>query len=327
LMLGDQIYADATAGMVDPATPVERYTERYESAFGVGKSPQIARLLRTMPVLMTPDDHEYYNGYPHEPSSADGDHDAAIAQAISDLHLFQSITNPNGRQGNYVFDCGLVRYCVIDTRSNRSDNKTNQQIRITAPDTMTWLQTQLTTAGERFICICTGSVVLPGLRDDGSPSNPIAIREGFEVARDEQRELLDLCITHASGRFALISGDYHIGSVVNLAVDNIAVGCAIVAPPFYAPFRYINAQPYELLEHDTIMLDDNRKLTVSPAVGADGEPAQCEGSGFGLVQVDQTANGWCVRVGMQLNQYERFTGWNPLQPVAQMRLGRELVSR
>jgi hypothetical protein len=281
----------------------------------------MARLLRTLPVMMTPDDHEYHNGFPHEPSSAEGDHEAAIDMARSTLDLFQSIFNPNGQRGNYAFDHGHIRFCVLDTRSDRSEDPATGQIRITAPGTMQWLEQQLTSAGpDQFVCICSGSVVLPGLRDDGSPSNPIAVREGFEVARDEQRELLQLCVTHAAGRFALVSGDYHLGSVVELGVDGRIVGCAIVAPPFYAPFRYINAQPYELLEHDTIDLGASGQLDVRPGSGPDGKPARCDGSGFGLIQVEQHEGNWQLRVGMQLNQYERFTGWGPLQCVASINL-------
>lgn len=321
LMLGDQIYADATAGLVDPATPVERYTERYESAFGVGKSPQMARLLRTLPVMMTPDDHEYHNGFPHEPSSASGDHEAAIHMARSTLNLFQSIFNPNGKAGNYAFDHGHIRFCVLDTRSDRSEDPDTGQIHITAPGTMQWLENELQSVGpDRLVLVCTGSVVVPGLRDDGSPSNPIAVREGFEVARDEQRELLQLCVRHAAGRFALISGDYHIGSVVELTLHGQTVGCAIVAPPFYAPFRYINAQPYEVLEHDTIDLGDLGMLQVSPGSTPDGKPAQCNGSGFGLVQTEWHDGRWQIRVGMQLNHYEQFTGWSPLYCAARVTL-------
>src|SRR5690606_12539982 len=62
LMLGDQIYADATAGLFDPASPIERYVHAHRKAF---RSSRVHRLLAGLPVVMTPDDHEFGDNHPN----------------------------------------------------------------------------------------------------------------------------------------------------------------------------------------------------------------------------------------------------------------------
>jgi hypothetical protein len=55
LLLGDQIYADATAGLLDPSRETDRYQRPYEDLFQI---PGLRRLMREIPVYMMPDDHE-----------------------------------------------------------------------------------------------------------------------------------------------------------------------------------------------------------------------------------------------------------------------------
>ena len=335
LMLGDQIYADATAGILDPATPTERFTERYNQAFGLGNSPKAARLLRTLPVLMTPDDHEFRNGWPDEgPIMAHGDEEAAFKTASDMLHAYQSLTNPIGRSGSYMLDSGPCRLIVLDTRSNRVEGESH----LPAPEDMLQFEQWIKSAGERFVCIFTGSVVLPRLHRDVSPANPVAVPDGFERAEAQRGTLLRLCAQHAAGRFAFVSGDYHIASAVQIhqlndgqtdpAKTALPIGCAIVAPPLYAPLRYINTLPNEVIQSEN--LDANRhhlgtdlRLAIRPcqrlsAPNVDLKPM--EGSGYGLLQIERAGGHWCVTVGMQLNHYESFTGWQPLRAVTQIKL-------
>lgn len=321
MMLGDQIYADSTGGMLDPATPTERFTERYNYAFGLGNSPNTARLLRTVPVLMTPDDHEFRNGWPHEgPIMAEGNEEKALHTAQSMLSAYQCLTNPLQRAGSYFLDVGPCRFCVLDTRSRRSELHDD----IVPADELVKLEQWIKTAGERFICLFTGTVLLPRLRDGTSPANPAAVPDGFERAAHQREAILDMCVNHAAGRFALISGDYHVASAVQIHRVGHAepVGCAIVAPPLYAPLRYINSLAHEVMQSDQIKTATT-ELEVRPCQnpqGNSGELAPLEGSGYALASVTRHQGGWQIQVSMQLNQYEAYTGWQPLRTIAEIKL-------
>ncbi len=316
LMLGDQIYADATAGMLDPATPTERFTERYNYAFGLGNSPRMARLLRTLPVLMTPDDHEFRNGWPHEgPIMKQGDEEKALNTAREMLDAYQSLTNPLGKTGSYYIDRGPCRLCILDTRSFRSPQHND----FIPPAVLDALEQWIRSAGDRFICLFTGSVLLPRLHNDTSPANPVAVSDGFERAEHQRSRILDMCVNLAPGRFALISGDYHITSAVTIHREGHkqAVGCAIVVPPLYAPLRYINTLTNEVRQQDRIETE-TQTLETRPCTPANqpGETlAPLEGSGYALAQVQSTATGWQLDLSVQVNHYEAYTGWQALRPL------------
>jgi hypothetical protein len=61
LMLGDQIYADATAGLFDVTSRLEKFNTRYVDAFG---ARGLRRLMARVPTYMVPDDHEIEDGWP-----------------------------------------------------------------------------------------------------------------------------------------------------------------------------------------------------------------------------------------------------------------------
>lgn len=75
---GDQIYADATGGLVDPARSDELYVLPHERALQVAP---MRTVLRTLPVEMVADDHEFFDNWepPHP--------DAAFARPTGDARV------------------------------------------------------------------------------------------------------------------------------------------------------------------------------------------------------------------------------------------------
>jgi cholesterol oxidase len=61
LLVGDQIYADATADAFDTRELRERFARRYREAFGAN---YLRRLLASVPVHMAFDDHEFDDNWP-----------------------------------------------------------------------------------------------------------------------------------------------------------------------------------------------------------------------------------------------------------------------
>ncbi|MCC6532854.1 MAG: alkaline phosphatase D family protein [Burkholderiales bacterium] len=63
LLVGDQVYMDATAELLDTSNVRERFRHYYERAFGFEASPYFAALVRRLPVYMAMDDHEIANDW------------------------------------------------------------------------------------------------------------------------------------------------------------------------------------------------------------------------------------------------------------------------
>lgn len=59
-LLGDQIYADATAGFMDPTTNYDRYIQPYWNLFG---NKSVRNVTRKMPILTVIDDHELVDNW------------------------------------------------------------------------------------------------------------------------------------------------------------------------------------------------------------------------------------------------------------------------
>jgi hypothetical protein len=124
----------------------------------------------------------------------------------------------------------------------------------------TWLHSN--ESREKLNVIATGSVVFPGLKVDDDPSNPTE-DDSFNWAPNDRRWLLtqlaEACLGSADFRFVLLSGDYHVSIVTQVALADAGqppriVGAAVVAPPMYAPMPYINALPRSLNFAETVQV-------------------------------------------------------------------------
>ena len=61
LLVGDQIYADATADLFDTSELRERWARYYREAFG---ARYLRRVLARVPIYMALDDHEFEDNWP-----------------------------------------------------------------------------------------------------------------------------------------------------------------------------------------------------------------------------------------------------------------------
>jgi hypothetical protein len=330
MLLGDQIYADATAGLVDPTSPLERFYERHETAFSASG---MRRLLRTLPTYMTPDDHEWTDAYPSgsplvKERWPDWTSTSNIGFASRQKRAFQVAANAltafqrfqrGGSYRSYRYQHGCVRVFVIDTRFARQRNSSS----IVSPGVMAslrnWLQSP--EARDCLNVVASGSVVLPGLRPDADPANPGVI-DTWQYAPQERSDLLEMLVQHAGGAFLLLSGDYHVSAAAEIRCEGRTVGAAIVAPPLYAPLPYANATPEALDLEESIRL---RGGTMDMSVPAGAEGAR--GSGWGRISVRKLPVGfeiayrrdlwtWEAAFGQQTQAVIRLPGF-PLPPPLQ----------
>jgi hypothetical protein len=310
MLLGDQIYADATAGLVDPTSPLERFYERHEVAFGRGA---LGQLLAQMPVYMTPDDHEWTDGFPGGaplvkeawPDWAPGSGYRARlrrARQVADraVTAFQRLQAPPGAQHgrHYQFDHGCTRCYVLDTRSQRKRN----QPEIVDAEFLRPLEAWLSRpeANTSLNVIACGTVVLPGLRSNADPANPGAI-DTWQFAPAQRLALLALLVRRVPGRFLLLSGDYHVSGALLVRRAGDIVGAAVVAPPLYAPMPYANATPEAVDTGEEVELPDGAgRLSLDVAAG--GELAR--GSGLALLHVRRSGGGFTLAYERDLRVWE-----------------------
>ncbi|GLS16284.1 GMC oxidoreductase [Hydrogenophaga electricum] len=294
LLLGDQIYADATAGLLDTTSPAERYVERHATAFG---QPAMRRLLRSVPTLMTPDDHEWVDNHPAAApllTSAWPDPQATgpIARlsasqarwAQQSVQAFQKLQGPDRLLPPWrdpddwmtyteTGPLGPARFFLLDSRQTRSRGQHHL-----APDlALQALARWLDAVGPAHLpVIVCGSVVFPALHPSADPANP-GPPDSWQMAQDQRLALLTL-LARRGMPFVLLSGDYHVSTALTLQLDGQPLGAAIVAPPLYAPLPYANCRPEHLQVDETVWCQGIRlDATVAPG----GEPL----SGSGLARL------------------------------------------
>lgn len=308
MLLGDQIYADATAGLVDPTSPLERYYERHELAFG---RRALGELLAAMPVYMTPDDHEWVDAFPHGsplvrerwPDWAGGSgfeqrQQRAFRIASKAITAFQRLQSPIGGQARprYRFDHGCARFFCVDSRQWRDRNEQ----RVVGAGFMAGLRRWLEQPAARDslnVLVC-GTVVLPGLRANADPANPGNI-DTWQFAPGQRQELLELLVGLAPGRFLLLSGDYHVSGAALLRQGERTVGAAVLSPPLYAPLPYANTTPEAVFDDEVLPLAGGDVRLEVPQQGS-----FARGSGFGSLKVRRVGGGFEIDLRRDLWVWE-----------------------
>ncbi len=326
LLLGDQIYADATAGLVDSNNPVERFAMRHMAAVSrhrrshLGQPlPALGELLARLPVYQTQDDHEYRDGWPGSGALERGQvqgraRDERVVNLASEAaRAFQCMHMPPrvGKGENYEFRHGPVRFFVLDTRSER-DCVTPLAPRLLDDTTWKALEAWLahSDAAGCLNCLASGSVLLPRLAPGHNPANPG--EDSIAWAPQDRARLLTLVSRAAASvaprRFLLLSGDYHLRAAMGIRVGGRKLGAAVVAPPLYAPMAYVNATPAALWTGEDLQVFG---MTLHDA-------SHVEGSGFSTLRVQREgAEGYRISLGGWQRDHTRGArSGSALSPVA-----------
>jgi PhoD-like phosphatase len=288
LLLGDQIYADATASLFDNLTTIEKFQERYHALF---RSPGFARAVRTIPAYMTGDDHEFSNGW----SKPDDRLSCEVFKSAQQSYTIYQISHSPFKGAldtppyDYSFDIGPAAVYVMDTLSNR-DTTTPGAECIVSADQLNCFKIWLSHPDRpEFIILATGGVVAPdftvGLGNtDATDVHRAQGLDNWQAFNGQRIELLKILAEAKNKKILLIAGDYHCAAEATItAGDGTPVAKAAVVPPAYAPMRYVNQTTASLARHETtdgfrISLD-TKKLT--------------DGSGYAVITIKD--NNWLVK--------------------------------
>jgi PhoD-like phosphatase len=295
LMLGDQIYADATASLFDNLTSIEKFQERYHKMF---RSPGFAKAVRSIPCYMTGDDHEFSDSWSVPDDLLKPLLHAAAQQSYGVYQLSHSPFTGvlNEPPYDYSFTCGPVAVYVMDTISNRNTQVPGKEVIVSA-EQLTAFEDWLTKFKSfDYVILATGGVVAPGFQialgaNDVTDVSRAQGWENWQAFEGQRIKLLDI-LSRSNAKILLISGDYHCAAVATIKKGKDVIAKAVVAPPAYAPMRYTSKTIGMLAKRE---VTGGYEITVDKSVGSRDI---AEGSGFAVITIE---NGdWDVKFETRL---------------------------
>lgn len=317
LMVGDQIYADATAGVLDTESARSRVVSRYQKAWS---SQAFATLTGNLPVYFAIDDHELWDNF--EPTH-DGVTDPLNIVEVSReawARLAYSVYQASvGRLGpvkprvppadfSYEFAAGGFRFFCLDSRTSRESRNIDtgtRNYRIAAKGheaLIAWLKSQRNDDRPKFVV--SGSVLAPLTRDGADRQKAYRRREdGWGGYFGSLNEVIDVIATDEIRNVVFLSGDSHCSMTVGLefrSADNPqtsvrAIG--ISASPFYAPIPFANGRRADYAERTAVVTPNGNRLTYQALdfVEVDGEQGFHDG-GYSRISVHRRTQGWRIVV-------------------------------
>jgi choline dehydrogenase-like flavoprotein len=265
LLAGDQIYADATAGLFDPKSRRARFHDAYREAW---TAPNAREVLRRIPTYMMMDDHEvsddWHPGDPADPAlprarewglEAFADYQWALSPRNADALCAAAGTAPEPASPfYYAFAAAGFPFFVCDTRSGRLGR--NRVLDLAQQAALArWLADHRAEDG-RPLFVVSPSVVLPRARQryaDGWSGFGGALAELFGAVADA-----------GARNVVFLSGDPHFAMTGRFELRGAGApaleGLCVVGSPMYAPFPFANAVPGDFDDDARLALGGRRTL-------------------------------------------------------------------
>ncbi|XXF78300.1 metallophosphatase [Myxococcaceae bacterium GXIMD 01537] len=227
LLVGDQVYLDQPPLADIPTAPAEM-AERFENAYAYNWFEEFgyAKVLRAAPAACVPDDHEYWNNYPHSALHIKAtwkEQDRATWGRISRTlygHFQHLQGTPVGTP--VVLDVAPLSFFLLDSRSDRDPGYARMMSPAALKALVDWVQRCID--GKRLGIVVTGQSILTGKaswpnRRWGDSTLP---NYGDYAVLAQQ---LDRLLARA-GDVLLLTGDYHWGRVARLTPQAALTGAA-----------------------------------------------------------------------------------------------------
>ncbi|MFM9879733.1 MAG: alkaline phosphatase D family protein, partial [Burkholderiaceae bacterium] len=279
LMLGDQIYADARAGVADSQSPIERLLPRYRAAFGA--SYGFRTLAQRLPLTMVMDDHEINDNWSREQALASHVNQVLAENALNAFDVFQFAHGP-GRppdlsgptqqvQGfNTAFSHGDYPFIVLDTRSQRRRVPDREMLHSSQ---WRWLAQWLFAEqgkGSHPKFVVSGSVMLPGLAGNAGELPPRQA-DTWQMSAYDRKRLLSFIANNGIDNVVFLSSDYHCAAYSEITYTHSPVKTwAIAAPALHAPLRFANVEAHEIMARESIVLTGGQAEVCSTAMAGEG---------------------------------------------------------
>ncbi|MFA3918912.1 alpha/beta fold hydrolase [Ruegeria hyattellae] len=295
LLVGDQVYVDATAGLFDPRDINDRYRSPYENWL---RAPAVRKALRSAPSYMLLDDHEIVDNW--EPRAGVNDKQSDwFKEAISAYRKYQHGLHSNRQD----FEHGNARFFLLNTRTCRTRRAVGDLMNaeLAHGPAMTKLKDWMEQgSGVKFVV--TPSMFLPrhrrAIQRDTRlhPDNLSAIHsDGWDGYLASMREILGHIAKKQIKNIVFLSGDEHraclaTGEILNAQDQQVTRFASVHTSALWAPFPFANS-----LEEDTADLET---FTFDLAGGQFSCVVKTErpvaGDGPTFVSVRELGNEWFV---------------------------------
>ncbi|MCB1691553.1 MAG: alpha/beta fold hydrolase [Pseudomonadales bacterium] len=260
LLLGDQVYIDATAGLFDPAQLSDRYAIPY---FTLLSNDHVRSVTSKVATHMMLDDHEIKNDW--EPT---GESARDLSEVEAGEKAFRSFQfhSASGRDVQKFFGPvmqGAVPVFMLNTRTDRSVRTVAapREAGMISPRQLAsvthWLLQQEPSAPKVITC---ASVPLPRRLDPD-----VLSEDGFAGYPRTLDDLLSFIATNRIDHVVFLSGDEHLPMVANARIDcgegeHLTLH-SIHTAAHYAPFEFANGKPQDFIASDEFVLRGGEIVT------------------------------------------------------------------
>jgi pimeloyl-ACP methyl ester carboxylesterase len=293
LLLGDQIYADATAGIADAARIDERFEQPHVDAL---RMAPLREVMRRRSVRALIDDHELSNNW--EPLSADvaakRPEDAkrnqqTLMKGREAFLRYQRMRPVRGsfaernailsRPVDQAFNFGGHPFYLLDTRTGRSPRGSSiapdQRLII---DDRQWfaLRVWLLKHPHALKFVATPSVLLARRRHTVDHTMAFESCDAWDGFPQSVQQLIEFLYFNRITNTVFLSGDehqsFHSEATVTSADDSHRLKIVSVhSSALYAPFPFANGRPTDFLEHDAYRVGScDLQVTTTLAPPGDG---------------------------------------------------------
>lgn len=284
LLLGDQIYVDATANVTETTEPGERGPQRYRDAFDPD-SPS-GKLLGRLPVWMVVDDHEFGDdlGEFHTPGGDDENLTLGFAATVAFqwrhklprprrwiTQTSPGTAMPAHRGFWYPFEIGGLPAFAADTRTERESRRHADDWRraeIMSAEQAMALEHWLLDHRHEPKLLCSGSVF--GLPTRQAVDHPASRRHaddwsGFPASCDR---LVQFIVANDIRNLVFVSGDYHFSAMACLRLEHggkVAHAVSVASSGWNATLPFANAHRHDYAWEQPVVLDSGSTRVVSHA--------------------------------------------------------------
>ena len=312
-LIGDQIYADATANILDSWAQRERYGERYRLAF---RSKNAEKVLAHLPTHFAIDDHEIADNWSGgAPGSLTLKHAVQSAKAFLSSGRERRAIDPRQKWPNTALWYSLSEtreHCcpafVMDTRSERALRafKVGRKARLVSDKQFGALADWLSAVNQhpwsdmpKFIF--SGVGIAPISREFAQFGTTWRSQDWWPGYPRAMSAILGLIVKQQIRNVVFVSGDLHLSSASRLTLhrhgrDEIEAW-QVVSSGLYAPMPFANAQPADY--------DWNQPVCLPKEAGYDVEVTAesgllCSGrSHFLRIDAERTnAKDWSLSIGV-----------------------------
>ncbi len=340
LLMGDQVYTDASAGLFDPTDSHDRYTRPYHKWLS---QPAVKSVFRRLPSFMMLDDHEILDNWDRSELTLGN---AKLFQYGKKAYLnFQrnlhQTPQSNGVNVNdiplwYSFEQQGFDFFMLDTRTERDgrsikSNDSSHHIKplmeaklvsdIQFQMLIDWLEkTKTNTDKPRFIT--SASMLLPRRLHSRGNSNTnhsySAIHsDAWDGYPSTMHQLLKYIALNNVKNLVFLSGDEHVSNVTTIDLTfpstvlekNTSTRIySIHSSGLYSPYPFANSNPNDFAKKDTFSIgESNIRCQVSSTF--------YPGDGFALVSAYKMEEAWHIssnfsRAGKTPESTEEVISWS-----------------